>query len=68
MTGSSPVRWLLQQRIRHAQRLLELTALPIDAIARQVGLANGVSLRPNFRRMAGVSPRQYRETFRTTGT
>lgn len=65
LTGISPLQWLLHQRVLHAQRLLEDTGLPIDAVARQVGLANAVSLRPHFHRLVGVSPQQYRDTFRT---
>ncbi len=67
VTGVSPLRWLLHQRILHAQRLLEDTDLPIDAIARRVGLATAVSLRPHFHRVLGVSPQAYRDTFRTPG-
>ena len=63
ITGASPHQWLLHQRIHHAQRLLESTDLSIDTIARQVGLATGVSLRPTFRRIVGVSPQSYRGTF-----
>ena len=65
-TGSSPLQWVLHQRILQARRLLEHTDQPIDAVARQVGLASAVSLRPLFHRAVGVSPQQYRETFRTT--
>jgi transcriptional regulator GlxA family with amidase domain len=65
MTGGSPLQWLLHQRVLRAQRLLEDSDMPIDAIARQVGLANAISLRPHFRRTVGVSPQQYRDTFRT---
>jgi transcriptional regulator GlxA family with amidase domain len=65
LTGISPLQWLLHQRILHAQRLLEDTDLPVDAIARQVGLSTAVSLRPHFHRLVGVSPQAYRETFRT---
>ncbi len=64
LTGSSPLQWLAQQRILHAQRLLEDTDLSIDAVAREVGLATAVSLRPPFRRVAGVSPQAYRTNFR----
>ncbi|RFU37919.1 helix-turn-helix domain-containing protein [Actinomadura logoneensis] len=64
-TGTSPLQWLLAQRVLHAQRLLESTDLPIDAIARQVGFANGVALRPHFRRVVGVAPQPYRDTFQT---
>ncbi|MFC5183138.1 GlxA family transcriptional regulator [Actinomadura harenae] len=62
-TGTSPLQWLLAQRVLHAQRLLEGTDLPIDSIARQVGFANGVALRPHFRRVVGVAPQPYRDTF-----
>ncbi len=65
LTGVSPLQWLLHQRILHAQRLLEDTDLPIDTVARRVGLATGVSLRPHFNRVVGVSPQTYRDTFRT---
>ena len=62
--GDSPMRWLLHQRVLHAQRLLEGTDLSIDAIARHVGLGAGVSLRPHFRRQVGTSPQAYRQAFR----
>lgn len=62
--GDSPMRWLLHQRVLHAQRLLEGTDLSVDAIARHVGLGAGVSLRPHFRRQVGISPQAYRQAFR----
>ena len=62
--GDSPMRWLLHQRVLHAQRLLEGTDLSVDAIARHVGLGAGVSLRPHFRRQVGTSPQAYRQAFR----
>nr|WP_238362755.1 helix-turn-helix domain-containing protein [Actinopolymorpha pittospori] len=65
-TGSSPMRWVLGQRILQAQRLLEDTDLSVDAVASQVGLSTGVTLRPHFRRLVGVSPQRYREAFRLT--
>lgn len=61
--GVSPLQWLLHQRILRAQNLLERTDLTVDAIARQVGLATAVSLRPAFRRIVGMSPQAYRQTF-----
>jgi transcriptional regulator GlxA family with amidase domain len=63
-TGMSPLQWLLHQRVLRAQELLEQTGLPVDHIAREVGLGSAVSLRPPFRRLVGVSPQRYRETFR----
>ena len=64
--GDSPMRWLMHQRVLHAQRLLEGTDLSVDAIARNVGLGAGVSLRPHFRRQVGTSPQAYRQAFRAT--
>lgn len=61
--GVSPLQWLLHQRILRAQNLLERTDLTVDAIARQVGLATAVSLRPTFRRIVGLSPQAYRQAF-----
>ena len=61
--GSSPLQWLLHQRILRAQRLLETTDLPIDEIAQRSGFATGTTLRPHFRAVVGVSPQAYRRTF-----
>jgi transcriptional regulator GlxA family with amidase domain len=64
LTGTSPHQWLLHQRILAAQRLLEDTDLPVDAVATKVGFGTGVSLRPHFRRVVGVGPQAYRAAFR----
>lgn len=64
LTGSSPLRWLLHQRVLRAQRLLESTDLSVDAVANAVGFASAVTLRSHFRRLVGVSPQSYRTTFR----
>ena len=64
-TGSSPGAWLATQRVRHAQRLLETTDLPIDEVAVRAGLGTSTSLRQHLRRVADVSPSAYRRTFRT---
>ncbi len=63
-TGESPTTWLTQQRVRHAQRLLETTDLPVDAIAARSGLGSAGSLRAHLHALAGVSPTAYRRTFR----
>lgn len=63
-TGMSPLQWLLHQRVLGARTLLERTELPVDHVARKVGLGSAVSLRQPFRRLVGVSPQQYRATFR----
>ena len=63
-TGESPTAWLIRQRVRHAQRLLESTDLPVDAVADRAGLGSAASLRAHLRTQAGVSPTAYRRTFR----
>ncbi len=61
--GSSPLQWLLDQRILLARRLLETTDLPVETVAQRSGLGSAVSLRAHFARNLGVSPREYRLTF-----
>ncbi|MFC9326170.1 GlxA family transcriptional regulator [Kitasatospora sp. NPDC057015] len=63
-TGTPPLRWLLEQRVLTAQRLLEETDLPVDEVAGRCGFASAVSLRPAFVRRVGVAPREYRRSFR----
>ncbi|MFC9730604.1 GlxA family transcriptional regulator [Streptomyces roseolus] len=62
--GTSPGRWLIQQRVSRAQHLLETTDLPVDDIAGRVGFATGTSLREHLHAAIGVSPMAYRRTFR----
>jgi transcriptional regulator GlxA family with amidase domain len=63
-TGQSPGAWLIQQRVRHAQHLLEATDLGIDAVADRSGMGTAASLRSHLRTHVGVSPAAYRRTFR----
>ncbi|WP_433654715.1 GlxA family transcriptional regulator [Nocardia sp. CA-128927] len=64
-TGTTPHRWLTLQRIRHAQHLLEDTTLDVEQIARATGMSTGPLLRQHFRRIVGVTPKEYRATFAT---
>lgn len=63
-TGMSPGTWLIQQRVRHARRLLETTDLPVDRVAAESGMGTAASLRQHMRAAIGVSPLAYRKTFR----
>ncbi|MFE4057739.1 GlxA family transcriptional regulator [Streptomyces sp. NPDC059096] len=65
-TGATPMRWLAEQRLQHARRLLELTDDPVDRIAAEAGFGTGTAMRQHFRGVLGVSPRAYRDTFRGT--
>ncbi|MEU7300460.1 helix-turn-helix domain-containing protein [Streptomyces sp. NPDC007206] len=64
--GLSPGRWLIQQRVARARRLLESSDLPVDRIAAEVGFATGASLRQHLHAAIGVSPQAYRRTFQQT--
>lgn len=63
-TGRTPRAWLIDQRVDRARELLESTDLDVDAIATEVGLGTGASLRSHLRDRVGVSPTAYRRTFR----
>lgn len=63
-TGQTPMQWVNNVRVRHAQRLLERTADSVETISRQVGFASATNFREQFRRLSGVSPQSYRNTFR----
>lgn len=62
-TGSTPLRWLLAQRVFAAQRRLEASHGAVDEIARDCGFGTGAALRLHFKRSLGVSPTGYRRAF-----
>jgi transcriptional regulator GlxA family with amidase domain len=63
VAGTTPLQWVLRQRILLAQRLLETTDLPIDVIAQRCGFGSAAVLRTHFRRVLDTSPVTYRRTF-----
>ncbi|WP_344889331.1 GlxA family transcriptional regulator [Actinomadura meridiana] len=62
--GTSPGQWLLAQRITAARDVLESSDLPLDAVARRVGLSSATNLRRRFLDALGTTPGAYRRTFR----
>jgi AraC family transcriptional regulator, transcriptional activator FtrA len=62
--GTSPHKWLTQQRIALAQRLLETTTASIDQVATDAGFRTAVTLRHHFQQALGISPTGYRQQFR----
>jgi transcriptional regulator GlxA family with amidase domain len=64
-TGTTPHAWLLRRRLAAAEALLEETDAPVEEIARLVGFGTAAGLREQFGRRRGVSPRAYRQTFRS---
>ncbi len=63
-TGTTPHRWLVSERVRRAQDLLETTDLPLDLIAEASGFSDSQLLRLHFRRLVGNPPSAYRKMFR----
>jgi AraC family transcriptional activator FtrA len=68
LTGTSPARWLIGQRVITAQRLLETTSLPVDVIADRAGMGTAANLRHQFRAHLRTSPTRYRRTFNSLFT
>jgi AraC family transcriptional activator FtrA len=66
-TGTTPAQWLLEQRLRAAQSLLETTDRSIEQIAQECGFGNAAALRAHFGRRLRTTPTAYRRTFTTRG-
>ncbi|MEU6078303.1 helix-turn-helix domain-containing protein [Micromonospora sp. NPDC047074] len=64
-TGTSPIRWLVDQRVRASLALLETTDAPVEEIAAAVGFDRAVTYRHHFGRAMRTSPSAYRRAFRT---
>jgi transcriptional regulator GlxA family with amidase domain len=63
-TGTTPLQWLLAQRVLEARRLLEESDLPVETIAWGCGFGSAASLRDHFRRATATTPTAYRRSFR----
>ncbi len=63
-TGITPFQWLVRERIRLAQRLLETSDLPVDAVASRSGFGTADNFRKHFARVLRTTPQAYRRTFR----
>ena len=64
-TGTTPLRWLHEQRILHARRLLEQSDLPVEVIAARSGFGTATTLREHFGRAVRTTPTAYRRAFRS---
>lgn len=62
--GTTPLQWVIGQRVDVARELLETTDLPVEEVARRTGFRTSASLRQHFARRLGTSPLRYRHTFR----
>jgi transcriptional regulator GlxA family with amidase domain len=64
-TGLSPGRYVELSRADTARRLLEVTGLPLEAVARESGLGTPETLYRVFRRHWRISPGDHRRRFQT---
>lgn len=62
--GQPPIAFLRDLRLRHAARLLEVTNLPVAAIAESVGYASRSYFSRAFRELFGANPRNFRASHR----
>jgi AraC family transcriptional activator FtrA len=62
-TGSSPARWLLEQRLQASLPLLESSDLPIEEVGRRVGFPTPAAFRRHFTRARGIPPSAHRRAF-----
>ncbi|RBP63943.1 AraC family transcriptional regulator with amidase-like domain [Brevibacterium sanguinis] len=63
LLGCTPGEWLLKERLRRAQELLEVTDHSIERIASLSGFGTSAGLRGAFVQHLHVSPSQYRKTW-----
>ncbi|GGM24728.1 GlxA family transcriptional regulator [Dactylosporangium sucinum] len=61
--GTTPLQWLVGQRVRLAQELLETTGDSIERIAHRTGFGTPANLRTHFARHTSVTPTTYRQVF-----
>ena len=63
-TGLALIDYVQNLRIEDAKRLLESSAQAAEEISAEVGYDDASFFRRLFRRRTGLSPRQYRRSFR----
>lgn len=62
-TGFAPIDYVQALRVEEAKQMLETGDAAIDEIAEAVGYADPASFRRLFKRLAGLTPAQYRRQF-----
>jgi AraC family transcriptional regulator, transcriptional activator FtrA len=67
-TGTTPLQWLLAQRVAYARELLETTSLTVETVAHRCGFTDAPTLRRHFARQTGTTSRAYRVAFSLSAT
>ena len=62
-TGTTPGRWLLEQRVRASLPLLEAADESIETVATRVGFGSAATYRHHFAAIMRTSPTAYRRAF-----
>jgi AraC-like DNA-binding protein len=62
--GTSPLRYARERLIAQAREALRTTTLPCQEIARRLGYDDPLYFSAVFKRLTGVSPREYRKRSR----
>lgn len=66
-TGTTPHRWVTQQRLSLAEQLLEAGTLSVEEVATSCGFSSSTVLRHHFRRVRGTPPSSFRRAFAGAG-
>lgn len=66
-TGTTPLAWIVRERVQLAQRLLETSDWPVEVVARRSGFGSPDNLRKHFSHALATTPQAYRRTFRHPG-
>jgi transcriptional regulator GlxA family with amidase domain len=66
-TGRSPMDYVLELRVEEAKQVLETTEIAVDEVSYQVGYLDPAAFRRIFRKIAGVTPQEYRRRFSRMG-
>jgi AraC family transcriptional regulator, transcriptional activator FtrA len=62
-SGTTPIRWLIAQRVQASLALLESGGAPVDEVAARVGFDSPATFRYHFGRAMRTSPSAYRRAF-----
>ncbi|TKK87990.1 helix-turn-helix domain-containing protein [Herbidospora galbida] len=62
-SGTSPLKWLIAQRVAASLPLLEGTTTPVEEVAAACGFDSPVTFRHHFTRAMRTSPSAYRRAF-----
>ena len=61
--GVSPKQYLMKLRVENAKTLLVQTGKAVNEIAILVGFENEKNINYAFKKVLGITPRQYRENY-----